>query len=314
MFTWEEKLFQPRLGTSVFYRACLPPCPKGHLLFLHGYGEHSGRYCHVLEYFAEHGYAAFAPDLRGHGRTARCLGDLEGFEKVLADLMAFTGHLREAHGARNLFVAGHSLGGSLALCLGSRLPEAVKGVAVLSPVILIPAFVSPLLVTLSGMLAALAPRLPVMRLADESVFQGEREALHERQDPLVYRGRMRARTGFEMLKAMEITQALLPGLMQPLLVIHPGHDKMNPRRASEKVYRESASPDKIFHLCEHGGHNILNEPEKEDALNRMMNWIEQHNPHEAATAFAAPAASHTVTAPSAVTVFPAAPAGQAASA
>ena len=36
---------------------------------VHGLGEHSGRYTHLVDFLTKNGYALFALDLRGHGRS-----------------------------------------------------------------------------------------------------------------------------------------------------------------------------------------------------------------------------------------------------
>ncbi|MDY7080164.1 MAG: alpha/beta hydrolase, partial [Chloroflexota bacterium] len=43
--------------------------PKAVLSVVHGFGEHSGRYGNVVEWFVPKGYAVYAFDLRGHGRS-----------------------------------------------------------------------------------------------------------------------------------------------------------------------------------------------------------------------------------------------------
>ena len=42
---------------------------KGHLLVVHGYADHAGRYAELASYLASSGFAVVAPDLRGHGRS-----------------------------------------------------------------------------------------------------------------------------------------------------------------------------------------------------------------------------------------------------
>ena len=42
---------------------------KGYIQILHDLYDHIERYVHLLQFFAEHGYAAFGHDLIGHGRS-----------------------------------------------------------------------------------------------------------------------------------------------------------------------------------------------------------------------------------------------------
>src|SRR4249920_180164 len=54
---------------TLFWRGWAPPRPRGVLVIVHGLAEHSGRYGPTAEYFSERGFAVFAFDHRGHGRS-----------------------------------------------------------------------------------------------------------------------------------------------------------------------------------------------------------------------------------------------------
>ena len=43
--------------------------PKATVQLIHGYGEHSRRYLHMALAFAEAGFAVYADDHIGHGKT-----------------------------------------------------------------------------------------------------------------------------------------------------------------------------------------------------------------------------------------------------
>ena len=49
----------------------VPACePKGIVQLIHGFGEHSRRYFHMIVRFMEAGYIVAADDHVGHGKTA----------------------------------------------------------------------------------------------------------------------------------------------------------------------------------------------------------------------------------------------------
>jgi len=71
----DELAFRDRDGVDVFYRRWLPTAKRGSVVLIaHGMSEHSGRYARVATALQEHGYAVYAPDHRGHGRTASSTG------------------------------------------------------------------------------------------------------------------------------------------------------------------------------------------------------------------------------------------------
>ena len=65
-----EGTFETAGGLRLFERSWLPDGePKGAIIIVHGYAEHSGRYDYAGCWLAERRYAVHALDLRGHGRS-----------------------------------------------------------------------------------------------------------------------------------------------------------------------------------------------------------------------------------------------------
>ena len=65
-------------GGAELYRQTWRPddAPRAVLVLIHGLGEHSGRYGHLAQRFTDAGFAVFAMDLRGHGKSSGGRGDL----------------------------------------------------------------------------------------------------------------------------------------------------------------------------------------------------------------------------------------------
>jgi len=102
-------------GVEVFYRRWLPDGqPRAAVLVVHGASEHSGRYDRVARVLTGEGYAVFALDLRGHGRTADSTGPgligPRGMEGVIDDLAELVARARAEVGERPIIPFGHSMG------------------------------------------------------------------------------------------------------------------------------------------------------------------------------------------------------------
>jgi alpha-beta hydrolase superfamily lysophospholipase len=277
MVSWKENYFSPSPKIKLFYRTAIPEKPKGHIFLIHGYAEHSGRYRHVMEYFSGQGFAVYAPDHRGHGRSARVLGDMPSYEKVLSDLGAFKEYITLTYGASRIFLLGHSLGGNLVLSVGARYPENIKGAIAIAPMILIPDYVSPALLKISRIIAVLLPLLPIQRFQKEAVSHDEAVLESARRDPIYYRGKIRARTGAELIRGMEKAQSLLASFTLPLLLLHAGDDRIMPKEGSQFVMSRVASKDKTLKVFDGLYHEILNEPEKEMVFAAILGWINERN-------------------------------------
>jgi pimeloyl-ACP methyl ester carboxylesterase len=101
-------------GHRVFYRAA----GSGPVVVLvHGITSTSATWANVLPYLAER-YTVIAPDLLGHGESAKPRGDysLGAYASGIRDLLTALGHERAT------FV-GHSLGGGIAMQLAYQFPE-----------------------------------------------------------------------------------------------------------------------------------------------------------------------------------------------
>jgi len=68
--TAHEEMIQSAKGLKIFVRSWLPAsAPRSVVVVCHGFNSHSGQYLWVGEQLAAAGYAAFALDLRGRGRS-----------------------------------------------------------------------------------------------------------------------------------------------------------------------------------------------------------------------------------------------------
>lgn len=93
--------------------------PKAAVVIAHGMAEHAARYGRFADELAASGYAVYAPDHRGHGRTAAGDDNLgwagrDGWNGMLRDLDRLTALVRERHPHAALVLFGHSMGSVLA--------------------------------------------------------------------------------------------------------------------------------------------------------------------------------------------------------
>ncbi|VAW30870.1 Lysophospholipase; Monoglyceride lipase, partial [hydrothermal vent metagenome] len=66
----EEGTFKSADGLDLYYQSWLPDGDaKATIVIVHGMGEHGGRYPHVVNALVPKGYAIYAADHRGHGRS-----------------------------------------------------------------------------------------------------------------------------------------------------------------------------------------------------------------------------------------------------
>ena len=87
------------------------------LVMIHGIAGSSGTWVPVMPLLAEH-YTVIAPDLLGHGESAKPRGDysLGAYASGIRDLLGVLGHERAT-------IVGHSLGGGVAMQFAYQFPQ-----------------------------------------------------------------------------------------------------------------------------------------------------------------------------------------------
>ena len=90
------------------------PDPRGGVLLVHGFGDHTGRYHDVAWVLGARGYSVLAYDQRGHGSSEGPRGHADRFDLYLADLDgAWAETARRLSGP--CFLYAHSFGGLAAM-------------------------------------------------------------------------------------------------------------------------------------------------------------------------------------------------------
>lgn len=92
-------------------------------------------------------------------------------------------------------------------------------------------------------------------------------------DPLVYTGSIRIRTGYEILQISSYLQKNLSRLTVPFLVLHGTADTVTDPEASQKLYNEASSTDKTIKLLDGLLHDLLFEPEREEIVKGIIEWL-----------------------------------------
>ncbi len=105
---------------SVHYRAWRSPRPRAAVVFLHGFGEHSGLYQRLAEALNPRGIDLWALDEIGHGLSDGERGIVGSVDALEANARAFTDIVRRARPGLPLVLAGHSLGGVTAAIASAR--------------------------------------------------------------------------------------------------------------------------------------------------------------------------------------------------
>lgn len=92
------------------------------IIFIHGSGGNASIWKKTMEIIAQAGWGSIAISLPGHGAS-----EGEGMANI-PEYREFVNDFIEAKGLRNIFLAGHSLGGGIVLDFALKYPEKLKGI------------------------------------------------------------------------------------------------------------------------------------------------------------------------------------------
>lgn len=254
-------------GLKQLRRRWQPAEAKAAMLVVHGLGEHSGRYQHVGEFFAERGIDVLAFDNRGFGQSGGRRAHVDRFDDYLDDVEELLA-LRRALGLP-LVLLGHSLGGLIAASyLVSDRPQ--PDIAVLSSPALgaeIPAW-QRLVAPVAG---RLAPSLFLKSPPQEGVLSRDPAVEHAFQtDPLTVFG-VTAGLGREIIRAMKHTSANLDRIRVPTYVFHGEEDELVPQEVSLPLRDSPMVQYRSWPILRH---ECLNEPERVEVLAEIAEWVQ----------------------------------------
>jgi acylglycerol lipase len=260
---------------GVFTRDWAPSgAPRGAIALVHGLGEHSGRYEGLASRFCKAGFAVWAIDLRGHGKSPGHQGDVR-FAPALEDIDALVARAG-ASGARvPVFLYGHSLGAMLSLLWLLERPAAPVSGAVISAIGLHSALREQAVkVRLARTLGKLVPKMRVKAGIDPQTLSRAPEVVEAyRRDKLVHNF---ASLGFglDALEAIDTVVEGAPALTVPLLVIHGGEDQLAYASGAREL--AALAPD-MCTLRVYDGlyHEIHHEPEQRRVFDDVLAWIKR---------------------------------------
>ncbi|MEA3338557.1 MAG: alpha/beta hydrolase [Chloroflexota bacterium] len=271
----EEGTFDGYGGLELYYQRWRPEGePKAILPIVHGLGEHSGRYGNVVDWFAPQGYAVYAFDLRGFGRSPGPRGYINEWAEFREDVGAFLAFVREQEPGRPLFLLGHSMGGLIVLEYALRYPEGLAAVIASGPALAVD--IPPILMLLSKVLSGILPRLTLDTKLDAATISRDPAVVEAYlNDPLVH-SKATPRFGVEFPRAIEWTQVHAAEMKTPCLIVHGGDDRLVPLEGSRIFYENMTLDDKERQVYDGYYHEVFNDIGKERVLAAVETWVERH--------------------------------------
>lgn len=272
---WGEGALEGVGGLRLYRQAWLPDGDaRAMVVLVHGVSEHSGRYHHVAARLVADGYAVHALDHRGHGRSEGPRAYIDRMRHAVTDLNALVEATASAHSGMPVVMLGHSMGGLLAVCFALAHQERLSGLILSAPLAALEA-ASPTTRLAARVLSALTPRLGVIGIDSELISRDPEVVRTYAADPLVFHGKLPARTVFELERAVRSLPPRVHAITVPTLIMYGSADRLCPPAGSLGLHDCIGAHDRTLKVYDQLYHEIFNEPEQERVLEDVCAWLRE---------------------------------------
>jgi lysophospholipase len=260
-------------GVRLFSQSWLPGgAARAVVVIAHGAGEHSGRYAHVAARLMDEGYAVYALDHRGHGRSEGPRAVIDRLDNAVADLDQLIVLAASEQPGVPLFLLGHSMGGAISVRYAIDHQDRLAGLILSAPLAALEA-ASPVTRLVAKLLSAVTPGLGLFPVDPALVSRDPEVVKAYETDPLVHHGKVPARTIAELAAAVESFPEAVGSITVPTLIMYGSGDRLVPPTGSMMLNDRIGATDKTLKTYDGLYHEILNEPERDAVMDDMCDWL-----------------------------------------
>jgi len=258
---------------GIFVRSWQPSgVARAVVVLCHGFNSHSGYYVRTGEALAARGFAAYALDLHGRGRSDGERFYVESISEYVQDVAMVVSLAKSRHAGLPTFLLGHSAGGVVSCIYTLENQDELAGFICESFAFQVPApdFA---IAALKG-LSHLAPHAHVLKLHNEDFSRDPAVVSAMNLDPLIANETQPTRTIAELARADERLGHDFPQITLPILILHGTADKATKPSGSQTFYDTAGSKDKTLKFYEGHYHDLLNDVGREEVLGDVVQWME----------------------------------------
>lgn len=261
------------VNVELFYTIDVAQDPKANIVINHGFAEHLKRYDHITKRLKTAGYNVLRYDLRGHGQSKGPKGHIKSYSNFLEDANAMVDIINNKYPNLDTYMLGHSMGGLITTLYGINYPSKVKGQILSGAANGIIPNASSIKAKGLAFMAKVFPKMQLKNPVNKDLCSVEEVVEKYLNDPLVLKS---ASLNFYNEFLNQATKESLDKQSTyklPVLILHGKKDTIVPSKISENFYNNIISKDKKLIIYPELYHEILNEINKDEIIDEIVNWL-----------------------------------------
>ncbi|MBR7555008.1 alpha/beta hydrolase [Allobacillus sp. GCM10007491] len=247
---------------------------KAVVVIVHGAFEHSGRYDWVVEQLVTHGYHVVYGDLPGQGENIPSKrGHIRSFQQYIETVKTWVDQAKTYE--LPVFLLGHSMGGLISIRFVQTMNTSLDGVILSSPAVGITSGPNKALRAIASLMNPFYPSLRVKTgIQSSAATRNEEFVAQDKDDPLFLR-KVSIRWFLEFQKAAEQANKNVNHYKNiPTLMLQSGKDQLVDKDVSIDWFNKINVNEKSIHVYDELYHELLNEPEREEVMREIVQFIE----------------------------------------
>ena len=281
----KESSFEGIGGLNIATRSWEPEgTARAVMVLVHGFNAHSGYMVWPAEQFAANGFAVYALDLRGRGKSEGERFYVEQLSDYLGDVDKLVDIAIAENPGLPVYMLGHSAGGVISSSYVFENQDKIAGLICES--FAFDVGIPNVAALLIKGLGHITPHLHVFSLKNADFSRDQDAVAFMNNDPLIANESQPAETGAVMLNAAEALKENMPNFRVPVFIIHGTADKATRPQGSEYFFEHAGSTDKTLKLYEGHFHDLLNDVDKEIVMADILEWLNERIPTETSVATA----------------------------
>jgi len=261
-------------GGELFGQSWIPDSePKAVINFVHGIGEHTDRYQNWMPFFVDAGYAVFAIEYRGHGRSFGKRGYIKNYNELLNDIDVLLEQSKKAYPSLPHFLYGHSLGGGMVTHYVLKRKPNIKALVATSPWLSLTVEPPKWQVSLVEFLHKIAPTLTIVSNIKTKDITHNKDIVKAYSDDKMVHSKINLELFLSAFKNGKWNIKHAKEMPVPFLLAHGSDDKITNPKGSEAFYNNNPKKTSLK-IWEGMFHELHNEPIREEHAKYIINWLD----------------------------------------